>query len=205
MTFLNTDLIRVSARMNYDTPGPDLVNVMYFEMLSPSSLTDALLVADIGQALEVIYTGVKTVFPTSLVFTDITVKNETQDTAPIVSSWPTYLTGDSAIDPLPSQSAALVVARTNVSRKRGGVYVAGLQETGALGNTWTGGVLTNLIAFAAQLLVTHIMTSGNFRYGVASVNVTPPRDIANSFDVPISAAVVPFVRTQRRRSQGFGS
>ncbi len=205
MTFLSTDLIRASARMNYSVPGPDLVNVMYFEMVSPSSLADALLVADIGQALEVIYAAVKTTFPTSLVFTDITVKNETQDTAPIVSSWPTFSTGDSTADPFPSQNAGLVVARTNVSRKQGRVYISGNQETGADGNAWAGGVLSNLTAFAAQLLVTHIMTSGNFRYGVASVAVAPPRNIANSFDVPISTAVIPFVRTQRRRSQGFGS
>lgn len=205
MTFNSTDLIRASARLNYSIGGPDLVNVMYFQMVSPSSLADALVVSDIGQVLELIYGPVVATLNSSVQFTDYTVKNETQDAAPIVAGWPTLTVGGSAIDALPSQVVGLITARTNKSRKQGRVNVSGMAETLVNGNTWIGGGLTNLVSMAAQLLLLHVATNGNYRYGVASQAVLPPRDIVNSWDQPISSAVIAFVRTQRRRSQGFGS
>jgi len=76
--FLNTDLIRVSARAEFSAGAQDLVNVLYFELLSPSSLTDSQVLADMGEVLEIIFTPIKARQNDNVVYVDYAVKNETQ-------------------------------------------------------------------------------------------------------------------------------
>ncbi len=205
MTFLSTELIRVSARCTFGVAGDDLVNVMYFQLVSPSSLTDAQVLADIGEVLELIYAPIPVLQNVVIQYVDYTVKNETLDAAPLTASWPTFTVGGAAPELLPRQCVALVLGRTAKSRKQGRVNLGGMTEASANGSSWLAAFLTSTGVFAANLLLLHVATNGNYRYGVASAGVTPPRTIANSFDLPISSTVVGLVRTQRRRSPGFGS
>lgn len=205
MGFLSTDLIRVSANMSFAVGGSDLVNVMYFELLSPSSLTDSQVLSDIGEVLENIYTPIQTRLNALIQFVDYDVKNDTQDQSPLNSSWPTLTTGALAAEALAPQLVALVIMRTAQSRKFGRVNLGGFTETDNASDVWLGALLTQVGLLITQLLATHVATNGNYRYGVASQDVVPPRDIVNSFDAPIAGKVIGSLRTQRRRSRGFGS
>lgn len=205
MTFLQTDLIRASANLKFNIGGHDLINVMYFELLSPSSLGDSLVLADIGQMFEVYYTILVSTLNLNVQFIDYTVKNETADAAPLTATWPTLTTGSNVNDVLPNQNVPLVIMRTAKSRKSGRVNLGGFSEAAQAGSLWTAPVTTTVGLFITQLLTTQIMTNGNYRYGVASQAVTPPRTIANSFDAPLSGKLIAGVRTQRRRTIGFGS
>lgn len=205
MTFNNLDAIRATARMAYGLGGPDLENTMSLELLSPPSLTDAQAQTDIGEFMEVLYSTIQSVMPTGLQFIDITIQNLTADAAPLVAGWPTFVAGLSAGVLTSPQIAALVLARTAVSRKTGRVYVPGMNEAGVQSGVWVGSTLTALQNFAAQLLLTQVRTNGNWRYAVRTRAVVPPPTNINSYDIPISASVILNARTQRRRSLGFGS
>jgi len=205
MSFADTDLIRTTPRLAFGTPGSDLQNVMYFELLTPASLTNAQVLADMGEVLENIFGPLVTSMNSNVTFVDYVVKNETQDEAPLVDLWPTLTVGGSATEALAQQLAALVVMRTSQSRKSGRVNFGGLTETQLSSSVWTAGAITTLGLVIVQLLATHAVTNGSYRYGVASAGVTPPRTIANSFDAPLSGKFITAVRTQRRRSVGFGT
>lgn len=205
MTFFASDLIRVSANLSFGVGGQDLVNVMYFELVAPSSLADSQVLSDIGEVLEILYTTVQGRMNTLIQFVDYDVKNETQDTSPLNSSWPVLTTGALATEALASQLVALVIMRTAQSRKFGRVNLGGFTELDNATDVWLAALLTNVGNFITQLLTTHVVTNGNYRYGVASQNVVPPRTIANSFDLPIAGKIIGNLRTQRRRSAGFGS
>ena len=205
MAFLATDLIRATARLEFGIPGPDLQNVMYFELISPSSLTDAQVLADIGEVLEIYYTTLLGSMNSQISFVDYAVKNETQDGAPLVALWPTLTVGGSGLEALSNQLVALVVMRTAKSRKSGRVNVGGFTELNLASNIWAAIAITAIGNFITALLTTQVATNGNYRYGVASAGVTPPRTILNSYDAPISGKLITNVRTQRRRSVGFGT
>jgi len=205
MTFLQTDAIRVTARMAYGLAGPDLINTMHLELLSPSAISDAQAVVDVGEFLEVLYLTTDAVMGTFIKYIDYTVQNLTSDSAPLTSGWPTFIDGGSGTQVLPPQVAALMLARTPVSRKFGRVYFAGLTEDGASSGLWSGATLTALTNFAAQLLLTQVRTNGSWRYVVKTVASPVPPTAANSYTAPISAQVIDQARTQRRRSLSFGS
>jgi len=205
MTFLNTDLIRISANCSFGVGGDDLINVIYVELVSPSSLSDAFVLADIGEVLELWYAPLLASQNTNITYVDYSVKNETQDAAPLAATWPTFTAGGSAIEALPPQIVALTVMRTAKSRKSGRVNLGGFTEATNSSSDWNPGLQTSIGTFITNLLTTQIVTNGNYRYGVASQAVPPPRDIVNSFDVPISGKLITNLRTQRRRSESFGS
>lgn len=205
MAFANTDLVRATARLKFSTAGQDLQNVMYFELLSPSSLTDTQVLADIGQALEVYYTTLLAQMNDNILFIDYAVKNETADAAPLVATWPTLVNGSSPSEALSNQLVALAVMRTAKSRKSGRVNIGGFIEPSLISNVWAAAAITAMGNLITALLATQVMANGNWRYGVASAGVTPPRTIANSYDAPISGKFIGNVRTQRRRSVSFGS
>ena len=205
MSFAQTDAIRVSARMSYEAGGQDLINTMHVELLSPSSLTDAEVVEDIGELLEVYYGEIITVQGAATKYVDYTVQNLTADAAPLQSDWPTFVDGDQVLALLPPQIAALILARTSVSRKFGRIYLPGLTEAGTLIDKWDGTTLTALTAFAAELLVTQVLTNGNWRYAVKTALSPDPPTVANSYDIPLTTSLILPTRTQRRRSSSFGS
>lgn len=205
MTFLNTDLIRISANCSFGVGGQDLINVLYAELISPSSLTDAQVLSDVGEVLELWYAPIPGVQNTNIQYVDYTVKNETQDAAPLTSVWPTFTVGSKGSEALPSQIVGLAIMRTAISRKFGRVNIGGLTEIDNATDVWLAPVLTAIGTLITNLLATQVATNGNYRYGVATQAVTPPRTIANSYDAPISGKVIGLCRTQRRRSAFFGS
>jgi len=191
--------------MLFGVGGEDLINVLHFELVSPSSLTDAQVLSDIGEVLELIYAPMVAITWNQVQYADYTVKNVSTVDAPNTAVWPTFTVGGNATQATPPSNAALILARTNVSKKQGRVFVPGLTEAEAGAGVWSIGALTQLTIFGANLLLTHVATNGNYRYGVVTAAVPFPKTILNSFDVPISTAVVTPIRTQRRRALGIGS
>jgi len=205
MTFLSTELIRVSANAEFTVGGQDLVNVMYFQLIAPSSLTDTQVLSDIGEVLEQIYAPVPAQQNTNVTYVDYTVKNETQDAAPLTATWPTFTIGGNAFEALPGQCVALLIMRTLVSRKLGRFNLGGFCQNNNISSVWGPTLITMAGTVITNLLATRVATNGNYLYGVASQAVPPPRTIINSYDAPISGKLIGGVRTQRRRSAGFGS
>lgn len=205
MTVTAGDALRVAARLRFGLGGQELINVTHHVLTIPSSLPDADVLSDMGEVLETYYNTIVARMNDKVLFEDYTVTNVTQDVVLGTDNWPTLIAGTSIIDAFPPQCAALILARTIVPRKQGRIYVPGLAEEGAVGSAWVAGALTDLGNFASKLLLAIVATNGVYSYRVFTRPDDGPPIILAKLDPPTTTAVVPFVRTQRRRSSFFGS
>jgi len=204
MTVNAGDALRVAARMRYGIGGQELINVMHFVLNTPSSLPNASVLQDMGQVLEDFYIHIKSSMNISVQFEDYTVTNVTQDVVLGTDTWPTFVTGSGAVDALPPQCAALILARTITPRKQGRIYLPGFEEDLVAGSVWGAAALAALVSFSAEMLVTQAATFGVYSYRVFTRPDDGPPIILAKLDPPTTVAVVGFVRTQRRRSSFFG-
>lgn len=197
--------LRVAAKLRYDIGGQVLINVMHFKLVTPATLADALVLADIGEVIEVFYNTVLTRINDSVIFEDYTVTDVDRDVILGTDTWPTLTTGSGVDDALPPQNAALVLARTVKPRKQGRVYLPGFVESAASGSAWIPAAVTSLANFAAEMLAGQVVTNGSYAYQVYTRADDGPPIVIAALDDPTTAAVISYVRTQRRRSSFFGA
>ncbi len=205
MTVDAGDVIRVASRMSYGAGGQDLINVTHHELTTPGSLPDADVLTDMGLLMESYYFTIDSLMNDTITFVDYTVTNVTKDVVLGTDNWPTLTVGGSIVDALPPQNAALVLARTSTPRKQGRTYLPGFAEDNTSGSLWIAGTLAALANFAGLMLVSITVGSGTYVYRVFTRPDDGPPIILAKADPPTTVAVIPFVRTQRRRSSFFGT
>lgn len=128
----------------------------------------------------------------------ITGLNLTRDAVLPTVSW--NLDGEEVVsDSNPSQTGPLVYLNSGTPRRQARVYLPPFAETQIDGlGTISGAALTALVAFGAYWLAPLVSTSLSLQRVIGT-------SLAAGFVDPTSAGISLAVRSQRRRTQGFGS
>ncbi|MCK5293006.1 MAG: hypothetical protein KAR39_13430 [Thermoplasmata archaeon] len=197
MTVQIDDVLRVTAKMSIGVE--DVQNVYHFKATGTGTATDANVTIAIAAGLDNAYDEVDLLFPTVLSFDTIEFYNLTQDLYLGELAWPTLVAGADVADLLPPQVCPFVLFNTNELGSQGRKFLP-VTTTNyiAVDGTPTGGVLTDLAAFAADILIGYVtgtvtMVPGNYRKGTAA------------FFEWVLAILPDFYATQRRRYYGSGS
>ncbi|MCK4959536.1 MAG: hypothetical protein KAT00_09040 [Planctomycetes bacterium] len=197
MTVQIDDVIRVTAKMSLGVE--DIQNVYHFKATGTGTATDANVTIALAAGLDGAYDEIDLLFSTAIAFDTIEFYNLTQDTYLGELAWPTLVAGDDLGDLLPPQTCMFALFNTDELGSQGRKFLGPTTHNylGADG-TPLGGVLTDLAAFAADLLVGYVtgtvtMVPGNYRKSTAS------------FFQWVLAIIPDFFATQRRRYYGSGS
>lgn len=198
MTVNQFDVIEAAARMELNGTD-DVLNVFQFQKANSTPASDASVVADILQILEVIYNLILAAQSTLLLYRDVRITNVTQVTLLGTVAWPTLVAGTNVSDLVPPGAAGLINFNTIISRVSPRKYFGGF-TTDALdfNGTWDDPLLTNLVSISALLLLRWALGTSTFDYGYLS-----PKTL--SFELPVGATLTDVPAYQRRRKQGRGS
>lgn len=192
------DIIRVACRQSYDTGGQDIINVIHLLCELQTAVFDADVIANIGEAIEIIFDDVRLVQSNTHKFTTLEMKNLTQDILIGVTSWPTFVAGADASIVSSPQVTALSILKTQKSRVLGRVNWGSIPEVyisaGMLAAAW----LTAMADAQAAMLVDIVATLTVYDYIVYN------REFGTWNRANGSVAIIP-TRTQKRRSTGFGT
>lgn len=191
------DVIRVVAKMAQ--AGQEIQNVYELFHGGSSSVTEAALLSDIADWLNVAYGFIVGRQSTAHTYESIEAANVTQNTPVGEIAWPTRTAGtDASSNPVPLQIAGLIRFPSNYLGSQGRKFIAGLTENMIDGNgILTAATQTDLATMAASLLGG--VTSGTESFTFGKDN--PAKSRYASF---LSAIVNDVVATQRRRKQGVG-
>jgi len=184
--------------MSYKSPGTDVVNVQHFQSLDALPLADPTVFADVGLMLESLLTELRLAQANTYFFVDYTVQNVTQDRLLGTAAWPTYTNGGATGVLASAQIVALLIFNTVVPRTTGRVNIGGMTEANIAASALDAAFVTAMLLYGARLLIPQIITSGRLLYTVYN------RVLATQTD-PLSATAIANVRTQRRRTQFFGT
>jgi hypothetical protein len=112
--------------------------------------------------------------------------------------WPVLTAGASGSDGLPFQVAALILGQTTVSKTQGRKYLAGFLETNQVDSDINATLLTPLANWAIGYIANWVLFGHTYRFGTFN-------PLTSTFTDLVSAVVGGVMRTQRRRTKGFGS
>lgn len=198
MTYTNSDVLRVTARM---TRGQDDVqNVFHYlvwNLAAPIDDTtgDNAIVADLDAA----YTFLVPVIETGLDFVDIVIQNVTEGTPSRYHNWTTLTSGSDSGTPLPYQVCGLVLFPSVRAKSQGRKFIGGAVEDSSTGEgVPAGAYLTALAAFGTSIITTTPVGTGGLLVGNYDKD-----EIA--FSGWTHFVVATYWATQRRRTVGKGS
>jgi hypothetical protein len=197
MAVNNNDVLRADYVINYDNTG-EMMNVFHFKLSSVGPVAEADVTDDIVGILDGLYTILRLIMTSRVIFDIIRVINKTQGTD-VGLAESTLTTGAvTASEAEPQQVAATITLPTGFLGSAGRKQVFGLTEdnvspSGILGAA----ALANLASAAAYMLDTYVTVNGSYVFGIDSV--------PQAGFVPFSAASIPtIVGTQRSRKRGVG-
>lgn len=198
MPSVQSDIFQVTSRMTIGGDDEDVQSVMHFRQQSAPALTDAQVLADIGDMMDGIYTIVNPSIVDIQDYIDINVKNVTQNLLLGATAWPVLTIGGSTVDPTAFQVVALLLMRTATPRVVGRVNFGVFRENGLASSNWVAGVQSEVLTAGLALLTDNIEFNGTWRYVVFN------REF-KTVTLPVSEGITVAARSQRRRSRGIGS
>lgn len=192
------DVVRVVAEMSMDAT-EDVRNVFHVLKVSGGTISDDLFMADVAAQLNTMYAFLVPQQRALYAYDQITGQMVFggSDLMPD-TSWPTLTVGASASDALPFQIAALILGQTTKAKTQGRKYLAGFLETNQVDSTINSTLLPLLANFAVDFISDFVSGANTYRFGTFN----PVTFVFNQF---ASAVVLGILRTQRRRTAGFGS
>lgn len=197
MAFSIGDVARITAVM--DVNGEDVINTYHVRKSLGTAVSSSTALAAFAAKMDAAYAELVTQLDHDLHFIEINAHNITQDEPMGTIGWPTLIDGDvTDNDLLPTQTAALVLFNTEVTRSQGRKYIGGLIEGDNTDNAPDNDILGVLADYAAELLASWVSGAGTVTFGNYNI------DLAR-FAPWISATVRDVWRTQRRRAKGYGS
>jgi hypothetical protein len=208
MTVLPNDVIRVSARFKHDTAG-DVVNVFHWFAVSGSTGdSDEDVMDGIDTKLSDAYANVAANMTSMLDPYDIrydlvewSAGREVVTRALGTRTWTLTTPPSAAGDGLPTMDAAIINFRTPEPKTFGRKYLGGMVEATQNNGVMSGAILTNLAAFATELLTDIALTDLSLRAGTMSYKAIS----STHFVQFLSAVVNAVLGTQRRRRLNRGS
>ena len=205
MAVLNGDVLRVTANFELGD-GTQYQNVYHYVRDGTDPFSDAVHVAAILAHQQAAYVALETIVNSDatqqLSFVDRVEFNEIVDEWRVVENIGTYTiawTPDGVDDTLPYQSSPYVVFKTQRPKSVGKKFLFPITEDRQADTVMTGGTVTAIVAYAAQIL-TAIELGGDatlsgviVRTGVQTV-------------LPLLVAVVSdILGSQKRRRPGVGA
>jgi len=190
---------RVRATAVLLGPSGEVQNVYYFRFQGVIPAGDLLVMADLADFLDGVYTDINLGIAGNYTYTEVRGFNMTQNVPMPTVSWPNLTTGGGSGGVSPSGVALLVILRTGISRVFGRKYFGGIID----GNIdsdgfWVSGLVSAGITAAGQLLTTFIGSTTLATYLPGIITST------NTFLGFISAVVTNNPSYQRRRRKGRG-
>jgi hypothetical protein len=194
----NNDILRITASFDYD--GDQIQNVYHMQVTTTSGDVDnATFLAELDDDIDSMYDDIVSEIFTDVDFDYIEVYNLTADEFVGRVSWPSKTSGSGTGDPLPPQTAPLVLFPTAVLRSVGKKFLPLYAESANdAAGTPSSAALVNLASWAADVLATKTGTGWSGVMG--NWNPTLLR-----FAEWTSSVVQDFWATQRRRYKGSGS
>lgn len=180
-----------------------VVNVFKLSVSSLASQTQAQIRADIAEYVEGIFTDIISEMEDALSFDNIDIYNLTGNIIEPQIEWPTLTQGGNAAAPLPIGCAALVLARTGVSRHIGRKFFGTLVEGRATGSFWDSTMIGKLLLALGDYM--NVFTGSNgvgLTPGVQEILLGGGLGVFRPF---IGGSVQAQVAYQRRRKFGVGS
>lgn len=199
------DILRVTAKMSWELGQNAVQNVFHYK-LSGATKTDAEVFDAIAAVLDAAYDGIKSWIGTGIAFDTIRIDNVTQDRMIEEAAWPILTAGTGVTDGGPAQTSPLVMFPTGQLKVWGRKYLppfveGGIGPQGGIGagplaaiGTWASEVASDITSLAGTVLV-----NGAYRYAKVDPVVTA------RFLAFVGYAIGAILRTQRRRTGGFGS
>ena len=192
------DVIRVTAVLKRATVD-DVMNVFYARLVAGGGASQSALRGDLAAWMEDVYDGLQPGIVDDVTFDEIQLFNMTDGTPEPTESWPTLTVGGSTGDPLPEGVAALVIARTGLSRVIGKKYFGLFSEAAATDGLWTAPTMA-LFATAGADWITPFTGAS-----LATWDPVVWRRVAMTHAAFTEAVTTNVPAYQRRRKRGVGS
>jgi hypothetical protein len=197
MAVLDNDIIRVACKMRF-LGAADIINVWHFNYITGGSRDEADCVIDVQEFMSDAYIVLVGSLPPEVSFTDMSIQNLSQNTIVGSGAWIGLTVGGGGADAMPPQVANLVIFPTQIPRAQGRKYLPAFTESLYDNGVLTAGAVGLCNTFGNFFVGVQTMLSGTVQFGTYS-------DAPAHFYSLISRRVIPALRTQRRRTVGFGS
>jgi hypothetical protein len=192
------DILRIVASMVLDI-GVTVQNVYHVQITGPSNPGDAVVVEDMGEYLEDIYTELLDELPASMTFDEYSVQNITADISLGTTAWPSLTVGNNVSDTLPTGDAGLLLARTSKPGHHGSKYFGPLSEASVDGGQCNGVCLGRLFSAGGKAYDSPWESTNDIEYepGILDSELGILRPV-------VSLEAQPDIAYQRRRRPGRG-
>lgn len=195
---VNGDVIRVTAKMAYNSGIDDIQNVYHYRYTGVIPCTDELVHEALADWLDDAYQEIKASIPTTTTFVTIETWNFTQDRPMIEDSWPVMTAGTGTGETMPAQCAPLCLFTTATARSQGRKYLPFMRELDMANGILGSSALARITGYLTFIISTigaggGLLTPGNYS----------PEKVR--FAAWIGAIAKDVIRTQRRRVRGVGS
>lgn len=138
------DIIRVVAQLTMGV-GVTIQNVYHLQVRSSGGAADGVILDDMGEYLEGIYSELLDRFPDDVIFDEYTAQNITVDVDFGAASWPSLVDGNNGGEPYAPGVAGLLRVRTNTPGREGRKFWGPFTEGDATSGLWTSTTLSNLL------------------------------------------------------------
>lgn len=197
MTVSANDVVRITAKLNYD--GNSLQNVYHVTSYSGAGVSDDDFMDAADDWVDDAYDNIISVLHDGVDFDSIEFFNVTTNSPMGSRAWPTQTSGsDATYQALPLPDAGVMLFETPVARSLGRKFISGVTEIHQDdGGTMSVALKTALLAMAADLLTTFVVGTQTFEAGNWN-------EALSRFVGWVGAHLSTFYGTQRRRRKGRG-
>lgn len=205
MTVTNGDILKAAMELVF-VDSSIMQNVYYFKAVFSDDQTDAAVLAAINTYLDDIYTAIDdyvksnvTINPCEVSEVEWNAGESKWLTSRVLGTTTPVVTFTDALEGLPRQCAAVMLANTLRPKTRGRKFFGGLCEDDQVGSYWVSSFLTALGVALNHYLADETVSGTNvLSPGVAST-------LAGVFYDFTDGVVNDIVGTQRRRTPGVGA
>ena len=191
------DIIRVVAQLTMGV-GVTIQNVYHLQVRSSGGAADGVILDDMGEYLEGIYTEILDRMPDDVIFDEYTAQNITVDVDFGAASWPSLVDGNNGGEPYAPGVAGLLRVRTGTPGREGRKFWGPFTEGDATSGLWTTTTLNNLLAAGHAAYDPFNALSGvDYQPVIYDRELDVPRD-------PVEIVATNNPAYQRRRRLGRG-
>lgn len=197
------DILRVTAQIKSGQTASRMQNVYYWQAKTVVSQVFADIKADFAARLNQMYATIN-VFQSTLTVADgFRLIDLTQKETYGKGTW-TYAGTAPGQEMMPPQVAAEMLAYTFTAGRYGRKYLGPFFENDQADGAWSAGILTAFGNFAALWNATWTGSVTGNTYDSGIVRKEAGVYTFKQFATALGTYVVPYARTQRRRTSGFG-
>ena len=198
MTVQTDTVVRASAVLFSNTTGQS-VNVFHVKVIDDLSQTEAVLLAEIAEYIDEIYSKINTRVTDNLGYQSIEMFDVSANEPLPPEEWPVQTVGGSAASTLPEGVAALSIAPTRKSKTIGKKYWPVFTEDQLANGVWEASTVTN-VQLAADVWIADFQKASGALYTPGLWN-----RVTSLFTPFVSSRTSQVPAYQRRRKRGVGS